>query len=211
MLKRCAGVLPSEPWVGTGVTMESGAKTHDVIRANRLFTARAAAIAALIALALMSARRSSFAAEQGRPCSASSYHELDFWIGDWDVFDVTSPTKQVARVHVDSILNGCVLREDYQATDGHGGESFSIFDATRQVWHQTWVTDHGRLLMIEGGMRDGAMVLEGADRTSDGRDRQVRGIWKRGADGVHERALTSLDGGKTWTQWFDLVFRAHGK
>jgi hypothetical protein len=137
------------------------------------------------------------------------YHDFDFWIGDWDVFDVSDPAKQVARVHVDAILNGCVLREDYKANDGHAGESFTIFDASRQVWHQTWVTDHGRLLMIEGAMQDGAMTLEGTDRTSDGRNRRVRGIWRSAKDGVHERAMTSLDDGKTWTQWFDLVFRAH--
>jgi hypothetical protein len=166
-----------------------------------------AALAAI--LTLLTPSRASFAADQPAPCAAPAYHQFDFWIGDWDVFDVASPAKQIARVHVDSILNGCVLREDYKATDGHAGESFSIFDATRQVWHQTWVTDHGRLLMIEGGKQDQAMILEGTDRTSDGRDRRVRGIWKSAADGVHERALTSLDGGKSWTQWFDLVFRAH--
>jgi hypothetical protein len=163
--------------------------------------------AGILALAMLS--RPLFAADQPTPCTAPAYHQFDFWIGDWDVFDIASPSKQVARVHVDSILNGCVLREDYKATDGHAGESFSIFDATRQVWHQTWVTDHGRLLMIEGGMQDGAIILEGTDRTSDGRDRRVRGVWKSAPDGVHERALTSLDGGKSWTQWFDLLFRAH--
>ena len=29
---------------------------------------------------------------------------------------------------VDRILDGCVLREDYQDTEGHKGQSFSIYD-----------------------------------------------------------------------------------
>lgn len=170
----------------------------------------AGAVFTALIIASAMAGSASFAADKPSPsCAASTYHAFDFWVGDWDVFDVSAPAKQVARVHVDAILDGCVLREDYKANDGHAGESFTIFDASRQVWHQTWVTDHGRLLMIEGGMQDGAMVLEGTDRASDGRNRRVRGIWKSAQDGVHERAMTSLDDGKTWTQWFDLVFRAH--
>jgi hypothetical protein len=39
------------------------------------------------------------------------------------------------------------------------GESFSIYDVSRKVWHQTWVTDRGKLLVIEGGLQQGAMVL----------------------------------------------------
>jgi hypothetical protein len=178
--------------------------------ASGFLRASAGTASCALIVALVTAGSSSLAADKpALPCVAQSYHDFDFWIGDWDVFDVSAPDKQVARVHVDAILNGCVLREDYKATDGHAGQSFTIFDASRQVWHQTWVTDHGRLLMIEGAIQDGAMTLEGTDRASDGRTRRVRGIWKSAKDGVHERAMTSLDDGKTWTQWFDLVFRAH--
>ncbi len=61
-------------------------------------------------------------------CAAPAYRQFDFWAGDWDVFDIGSPTK-VAHARVDLILDGCVLREDYQGTDGHQGQSFTIFDA----------------------------------------------------------------------------------
>lgn len=44
------------------------------------------------------------------PCSAPEFHQLDFWAGDWDVFEVDNPAKEVARVKVDHILDGCVLR-----------------------------------------------------------------------------------------------------
>jgi hypothetical protein len=71
------------------------------------------------------------------PCSAPEYHEFDFWLGDWDSFDIADSTKN-ARVRIDRILDGCVLHEDYQSVDGHKGESFSIYDALRQVWHQSW-------------------------------------------------------------------------
>ena len=51
-------------------------------------------------------------------CTEPVYRQLDFWVGDWDVFDVGSPNK-AAHARIDSILGGCVVREDYQGMDGH--------------------------------------------------------------------------------------------
>ena len=165
----------------------------------------------LAAISVRPATRTHVEAEAAKaaPCAAPEYHQFDFWVGDWDGFDVEKPTLVVARNHVDRILGGCVLREDYLGTDGSEGQSFSIYDASRKVWHQTWVTNHGRLLVIEGRFRSGEMILAGADRTADGKERRVRGIWKRADGGVRETAFTSIDGGKTWQLWFDMIFRPH--
>jgi hypothetical protein len=112
------------------------------------------------------------------PCGASKYHELDFWIGDWDAFDAISSTKD-ARVRVGRILEGCVIHEEYQGIDGRKGESFSIYDASRKSWHQTWVTNRGQLLIIEGNLQGDAMVLAGIDRTTSGDERNVRACGSR--------------------------------
>jgi ketosteroid isomerase-like protein len=53
------------------------------------------------------------------------------------------------------------------------------------------------------------MVLAGAERGADGAEKLVRGAWKAINGGVRETAVTSLDAGKTWQPWFDLVFRPH--
>jgi hypothetical protein len=53
------------------------------------------------------------------------------------------------------------------------------------------------------------MVLLGADRTVDGKERRVRGVWKAVSGGVRETAFASIDGGKTWKLWFDLLFKPH--
>lgn len=141
-------------------------------------------------------------------CSTPEYRQFDFWLGDWDAFDLTTNAKD-SRVRITPILDGCVIHEDYQSVDGHKGESFSVYDASRKVWHQTWVTNRGRMLVIEGRLEGDSMILRGADSTSDGHERLVRGIWKPVEGGVRETAYTSLDAGKTWKLWFDLIFRPH--
>jgi hypothetical protein len=143
------------------------------------------------------------------PCADPAHRQFDFWIGDWDVVEVEHPTVIVARARVELILNGCVLHEVYEGTDGHRGESFSIYDVTRSIWHQSWVNDTGYLLTIEGRLQDKSMILEGVDHLPNGKLRRVRGEWRADDQGAHELAWRSTDGGASWVPWFDLLFRPH--
>ena len=142
-------------------------------------------------------------------CAFPDYHQFDFWIGDWDAFDIGGPAAPSAHVRVDRILDGCVLLEQYEDNGGQKGRSFTIWDTSRKVWHQTWVTNHGQLLVIEGTGKAGAITLVGEDRTAEGKKRLVRGTWKPVPEGVRESAVRSVDGGKTWEPWFDILFKPH--
>ena len=88
-----------------------------------------------------------------------------------------------------------------------GGESFSLYDANRKQWHQTWVTNRGTLLLIDGSMQSGEMNLSGVGHTPDGKAQLVRGTWKPQGKDVRETAVVSQDEGKTWRPLFDIVFR----
>jgi len=148
----------------------------------------------------------------GRPpasCTGAEYRQLDFWLGDWDVYEVTDSTQIVARNRVTRILGGCVLRELYEQKNGMVGESYSLWDAARGVWHQSWVTNRGTLLLLDGQLNGDRLVLTGPDKVPDGRPALIRGIWWAEGRDVREKADRSTDGGKTWTPLFDIVFRPH--
>jgi ketosteroid isomerase-like protein len=164
-----------------------------------------------VLFAIVTEQQIAWPAEQSHPaaCQSAENRQWNFWIGDWDAFDFDNQTSPVARVHVDRILDGCVLREDYQDTNGHKGQSFSIYDAGRKVWHQSWVTNRGQLLLLDGGIREGNMTMTAVETTADGKQKQIRGVWTKREEGVRETAVHSLDGGKTWTPWFDLIFKPH--
>jgi hypothetical protein len=145
------------------------------------------------------------------PCRAPEYRQFDFFAGDWDTYDVDSATKIVARNRVTVILGGCVLQEIYEGRDGVRGESYSMYDAARRVWHQSWVTNRGQLLLLDGGLQGDSMVLTGTDRAANGATSLLRGIWYRQGRAVRETAERSTDGGKTWKPVFDILFRPHGQ
>src|SRR5574338_858126 len=142
-------------------------------------------------------------------CSAPAYHQFDFWIGDWNTYDMTAPDSIVARNQVTRMVGGCALREVYEQNDGLRGESFSAWDAGRGMWHQSWVTNGGTVLLLDGGMKDGRMVLTATERHKDGSTSLLRGTWWQEGKDVREKAERSRDGGKTWVTAFDIVFRPH--
>jgi hypothetical protein len=140
-------------------------------------------------------------------CSAPAYHQFDFWIGDWDVFEEGGSVKE-AHATVTRVQDGCGLRELYGGADGSGGESLSMYDPAIAEWQQTWVSNRGQIVLIHGNLQGQSMVLSGTDHSAGGQ-RLVRGVWKPEKAGVRETAERSSDGGKTWTPWFDLSFRPH--
>ena len=142
-------------------------------------------------------------------CNAPTYRQFDFFAGDWDTYDVQAPGRIVARNTVKVILDGCVIHEDYRQNDGLHGESYSLYDAARKVWHQSWVTNHGGLLLLDGGMQGDRMVFEGVERKAGKPHALVRAAWYRQGDGVRETVERSLDGGKTWKTEFDILFKPH--
>ncbi len=142
------------------------------------------------------------------PCTTPDHRAFDFWIGTWDVYDPSGT--QRGHNEIRSTLGGCVLHERYGTPSGYEGESVNIYDASRGVWHQSWVDNGGLLLRLEGGIRDGAMVLEGLTTGADGTESLNRITWSQlDSDGDRVRQLweISADGGSTWTVAFDGEYR----
>jgi len=142
-------------------------------------------------------------------CAGPEFRQFDFWLGDWDTYEMADTSKVVARNRVTSILGGCVLREEYEQNDGLVGESYSLWDASRGVWHQSWVTNRGTLLLLEGRVDKGRMVMTAPEMTPEGKASLLRGIWWVEGKNVRSKADRSTDGGKTWAPVFDIVFRPH--
>jgi hypothetical protein len=142
-------------------------------------------------------------------CSAVEYRQFDFWIGDWDTFEMDDPTgPSIARAQISPIVGGCALHERYEQTDGLVGDSILSFDPVRRQWQQTWITNRGSNMVLWGELRDAALVLEGEVHLRDGATVLQRITWRTEGDAVRETAVLSRDGGEHWEPAFDVLFRA---
>lgn len=155
--------------------------------------------ASLLALAFVAGS----AAADG-PCDTPDHRAFDFWIGEWNV---KKPNGDLAGVNrITREYNGCVLHERYQTDQGYSGESLNTYDAGRKVWHQTWVDNSGTLLLLEGGLRDGKMVLKGQTHGKDGRVTEHRITWTPNADGSVRQHWESTNADGEWTTAFDGMY-----
>jgi hypothetical protein len=180
---------------------------HDELRRRPLRAALAAVGIAFIAPAMADPSAATLTSPH---CSAKEYHQLDFWIGDWDTFETDTPGgASIARARVEPIAQGCAIHELYEQGDGLVGDSILSYDPVRKQWQQTWVTNRGSLMVLWGNFKDGALILEGEAHLRDGKSVMQRITWQAQDSGVRESAVLSKDGGKTWTAAFDVLFRKH--
>ena len=135
--------------------------------------------------------------------------QFDFWIGEWEV---TANGKVAGHNRIESILGGRALRETWTGAGGYNGTSTNIFDATTGTWKQFWVDNSGLVLLLEGGLVEGKMVLEGRRLDAEGATVTDRITWTPNADGsVRQLWESSSDGGQTWSVAFDgLYVKAEG-
>ena len=165
---------------------------------------------AIIAVALIAGP-----AMAGSPaCKAPQYRQLDFWLGSWKAYDDGGKGPYIAEDELSTLLGGCVVLERYRQNDGHDGNGVTLYDATRDLWHQTWVTNSGQLLILEGKFEDGVLTMSGDNLDRDGKRVWYRVSWKQqttGKAGVRETAFISKDGGRSWQPAFDILFVREGK
>ena len=166
-------------------------------------------LAAALTVLLAGGARAQSTGAAPATCTGPEYRQFDFWLGDWDTYELPDTTRVVARLQVTSMLDGCAIRETYRQADGLLGESYSLWDAARGKWHQSWVTNRGGLLLLDGTFADGRMVLTADERRPDGSPGLIRGTWWRQGRDVRQKAERSADGGKTWTPAWDILFRPH--
>lgn len=165
----------------------------------------------LLIVALLLSAAPSFAQQAARPppCMSEAHRQFDFWVGEWDV---TGPAgKPAGRSRIESKLGGCVVHEHWFGAGGSVGESFNIHNAETGQWEQYWVDNGGNRLHLQGGVRAGAMVLEGVQdkpNAQTGLAQRERITWTPNADGsVRQLWETSPDDGKTWSTSFDGLYR----
>ncbi len=161
-----------------------------------------------LAIMLLVALSAPLPAESQVPaCTSDAHRAFDFWVGSWEV---RRPDGTVAGHNtIRRLMGGCALHERYTTPTGYEGESLNIYDASRGVWHQTWVDSGGLLLTLEGGFSEGRMVLEGETRDSLGNATLNRITWsplKSEPDRVRQHWEVSRDGGGTWTTAFDGLY-----
>ena len=134
--------------------------------------------------------------------------ELEFWLGSWDARWAGGRGKN----RLERILDGRVIHERFEEIPADAdppliGQSWSVFDPARAIWHQTWVDNQGGYLDLVGERAEQWFAFaRAAPELGDGvRQRMVfrdvqgerfRWTWER-----------SNDDGATWEVRWEIDYR----
>lgn len=139
-----------------------------------------------------------------------SYHDLDFWVGEWDVY---SDGEMVGTNRIEKILDECAILEHWTGAGGGRGKSLFYVD-DEGTWQQVWVTQRAT---AAGGVKektrqplasDEKVRFQGVINRADGSSYLDRTTLTRLDDGtVRQLIEISTDGGQTWRATFDAIYR----
>jgi hypothetical protein len=136
------------------------------------------------------------------------YRQLDFWVGVWDVRPNGAESQTPASNVITKEHDGCVVHEHWTAPASNG-ESFNVYDISRDRWYQTWVDNSGGLHEYKGGL-EGANMVYFADlappRGQTARVPTRLTFFNQGENRVRQLSEATADGGKTWTVNYDFIY-----
>ncbi len=144
--------------------------------------------------------------QAGRPPVTDPHRELEFVVGQWRVTDGAG--KRLGQSVISKDERGFLLTEKWEATDGSTGTSITYYDPKAQAWRQTFVGMFGNVMQMQGDFVEGALTMRGESVFSNGVTALCRSTTRPRANGDFVFQLDeSRDGGETWRQVFDGLYR----
>jgi hypothetical protein len=146
-------------------------------------------------------------------CDTPQHHQLDFWVGDWQVFD-TETNQMVAFDRVEKHSEGCIVQENLTfLTDMYrrpgvkyrlAGIGVNRFDG--ENWLQMWADNQWGAIFLRGAPdADGNMVFV---TVIPSRKRDVKLVYENRPDGtVRILQYVAPAGSGKWVKYGDLINR----
>ena len=146
-------------------------------------------------------------------CDTPQHHQLDFWVGDWQVFDAAT-NQLVAFERVEKHSEGCIVQENLTfLTDKYrrpgvkyrlAGIGVNRFDG--ENWLQMWADNQWGAIFLRGAPdADGNIVFV---TVIPSRKRDVKLVYENRPDGtVRILQYVAPAGSGKWVKYGDLIYR----
>jgi hypothetical protein len=140
--------------------------------------------------------------------AAQSERSLDFWVGDWDVYQ---GDELVGRDKVEKVLGGSAIMEHWQGTDSPEdvGKSFFYWRADSKTWKQVWVVPKGAYKEKVAHVVPNGLRFVGKVYLPNGKSIADRTTLTKLPDGTVHQVIEQARDGKTWKVGFDAIYRRH--
>ncbi|MCI0448362.1 MAG: DUF1579 domain-containing protein [Chlorobi bacterium] len=143
-------------------------------------------------------------------CNLPEASQFDFWLGEWNLewYDKDGKIQTGTNI-IAKVLSGCVIEENFSNSDNTFiGRSFSVYNANKKVWLQTWVDNASGYLDFSGAFENGKMILSRKGLNRAGKEVMQRMVfYDISQNELYWNWESSEDDGKTW----HLLWKIHYK
>lgn len=140
---------------------------------------------------LFSIKLSAQESKQNCPCCTENHTQFNFWIGEWDVFNLQD--QKMGESSITSIQDSCVIVEHWSSSR-ETGTSYNYFDKTDNTWNQVYISNTGNALTLKGKLTDNKMILRSAlVKGPKGNHLYNRITWEKHSDGTVSQIWDQLD------------------
>src|SRR5690606_21386901 len=91
-------------------------------------------------------------------CGGEEYRQVNFWLGDWDVYDLNDV--KVGENKVLQLQDNGVVPENWISEKGNTGTSYNFYNVLDSTWNQVWIDNTGYILKLKGSFENDKMVLK---------------------------------------------------
>lgn len=148
------------------------------------------------------------------PCAVPFYRELDFTVGEWQVFH-KSTGKIAGYDRIGRTLKGCAIQQSWISLDDHfsskyvpfrmNGKSLTAFNGSE--WIQFWVDNQAGVQILKGGPENDRFVLR-SDTLTGGYEYEL--IWQKQDDGkllnTYRRRTVAENVKGTWENLNEWIY-----
>ena len=138
----------------------------------------------------------------------AAYHQLDFWLGEWEVYD-SATNQRDGHNRIEKALKGAVVIENWSDASGGEGKSWFYYYRPERRWKQVWVTDDGSVKekSFVDGFTGGGVRFRGEIPRRDGRKIIDQTTLTPLPDGKVRQVIEwSKDGGRTWETVYNAIY-----
>lgn len=146
-----------------------------------------------------------FSAHSQVACDTEAAQQLDFLIGDWELF--SKDGEMIGQNKVKLVFGTCSLEENFKGADGLKTHSTFSYDEKNSRWTQAWSDDFGNKLNFKGTFKNDKLTLKANSTNAKGKKVYHRIVYKKQTNGTVSQIWQKSSNNKEWKTTYSGTYK----
>lgn len=147
----------------------------------------------------------SFPAQSQTSCDTDASQQLDFLIGDWELY--SKDGAMIGENSIKLVFGTCTIEENFKGADGLKTHSIFSYDSEVKRWSQVWTDDFGNTLNFKGNFKNSKLTLKATSTNGKGKKVYHRIVYYKKANGAVGQLWQKSANQKEWKTTYSGTYK----